>query len=117
MKIPALRVEINGELVAVAGDPDASLLTGSVGFGPAGPAERRPTELVFNVIGLALGGARPRQLSWCGDIQLKLGDSVTFQLVEAEELSPPSKALASPSPEELAAAGSAQKRKGIRREK
>lgn len=33
MKIPALRVEVNGELIAIAGAEDLSILTGQVGFG------------------------------------------------------------------------------------
>ena len=37
MKVPALRIEVNGEFVAIAGAPDLSMLSGQVAFGATGP--------------------------------------------------------------------------------
>jgi hypothetical protein len=109
MKIPALRVEVNGEVIAIAGAEGLSLLTGQVGFG-AGPNRAIDvSEVMFSVMGLAAQGPQPRQLAWGKDIQLKLGDRVTFQFVEVEQPSPPAEALRTPSSAELAAA-SAERR-------
>lgn len=117
MKVPALRVEVNGELVAIAGAEGLSLLTGQVAFG-AGPSSTIDREAVmFSVMGLALGGTQPSQLSWASDVRLKLGDKVTFQVVEVEHPSPPSKVLRTPSPTDLAAAAAAEKKQRGNRER
>ncbi|MBI5275903.1 MAG: hypothetical protein HY854_05530 [Burkholderiales bacterium] len=100
MKVPALRIEINDELVAIAGAPGLSLLSGQVGYG----ASNKPIDAssaMFLVMGLDVHGSQPRQLTWANGVQLKLGDRVTFELVEVTEPSPPSKVLATPSSAEL----------------
>lgn len=115
MKIPALRVEVNGELVAIAGAEDLSILTGQVGFGAGKGWAINVGHVVFSIMGLAVHGPQPRQLSWGGDVQLKLGDRVTFEITEVEQPSMPQAVLPTPSSAELAAASTAekkQKRKG-----
>ncbi|ALT78961.1 hypothetical protein [Paucibacter sp. KCTC 42545] len=103
MKIPALRIEVNGELIAVAGAPDLSMLSGQVAFGAPGPNRMIDAScIIFNVMGLALKGAQPRQLTWANGLDLKVGDRVTFELVEVSDPSPPGKILATPSSVELA---------------
>jgi hypothetical protein len=109
MKLPALRVELNGELVAVAGAEGLSLLSGQVGFGAGSANAIHAGAAVFSVIGLALGGEQPRQLSWANNVQLNLGDKVTFQVVEVEHPSPASQTLKVPSSEQLARAAAAEK--------
>ena len=111
MKIPALRVEVNGNLVAVAGAEGLSLLTGSVGLAPSASDAGSLSKVVFNVMGLALAGAQPRQLSWGSGTQLKLGDRVTFELVEVDQPSPPDKVMGSPSSGQLAAQAAAEKKR------
>ncbi len=104
MKIPALRVEVNGELVAIAGAEDLSLLTGQVGFGAGQNRAIDVSKVMFTIMGLAIHGPQPRQLTWGNGIQLKLGDRVTFEITEVEQPSKPNKVLRTPSSTELAAA-------------
>ena len=114
MKIPALRIEINGEVLAIAGAEGLSLLTGSVGFGSRTAAH--PVQLMFNVMGLAVEGPHPRQLSWGDGVRLKFGDKVTFELVEVDHPTPPSKVIRSPSSEELAAAADVERKRSAQRD-
>ena len=115
MKVPALRVEVNGELIAVAGAEGLSLLSGSVGFAADKSRTLATPEIMFSIMGLAVLGPQPRQLTWGNDIRLKAGDRVTFELVETEHPSPPEKTLSSPSSEELAAQAAAEKKARRRR--
>jgi hypothetical protein len=110
MKIPALRIEVNGELVAIAGAEDLSILTGQVGFSAAQNRVIDVSQIMFSVMGLAVHGPQPRQLTWGSDIQLKLGDRVTFEISEVEQPSSPQSVLLTPSSGELAAAASAEKK-------
>jgi hypothetical protein len=111
MKIVALRVEVNGKLVAIAGAEDISLLTGQVSLG-AGPNRAIDvSQVVFSVMGLAVQDPQPRQLTWANNIQLKLGDRVTFEIVEVEQPSPPDKVLRTPSSAELSSATAAAEKK------
>lgn len=111
MKVPALRIEVNGELVAVAGAPDLSILSGQVAFGATGPNRIIDTSsTVFSVMGLAINGPQPRQLTWANGLELKVGDRVTFELVEVSDPSPPEKVLATPSSAELAREAAKKKR-------
>ena len=103
MKVPALRIEVNGEFVAVAGAPDLSVLTGQVAFGATGPNRNIDTSSTrLSVMGLALNGPQARQLTWANGLELKVGDRVTFELVEVSDPSPPDNVLATPSTAELA---------------
>jgi hypothetical protein len=69
MEVPALRIEVNGELVAVAGAPDLSMLSGQVAFGATGPNRIIDTSsIVFNVMGLAINRTQPRQLTWASGL-------------------------------------------------
>ncbi|GAB3773729.1 hypothetical protein GCM10028796_46620 [Ramlibacter monticola] len=104
MTIPAIRIEVNGELVAVAGAKDASLLTASLGLGAGAEKDLAFERPVFSVMALVgVAGDAPRQLSWCDHVHLRKGDRVTFELVEVDEATPPSKALSTPSSTELQA--------------
>jgi hypothetical protein len=110
MKIPALRIEINGMEIAVAGAEKLSLLTAQVSLG-AGSADSIELEkIVFNVIGLDVAGVQPRQLTWGDGVRLKRGDKVTIEIVETGSPTPPSNVRGTPSSEELASAALAQTR-------
>lgn len=113
MKVPALRIEVNGELVAVAGAPGLSMLSGQVAFGATGRNRVIDTSgIMFNVMGLALNGPQPKQLTWPNGLELKVGDKVTFEIVEASDPTPPGKVLATPSSSELAREAAKQKKGG-----
>ena len=104
MKIAALRIEINGKQVAVAGAEGLALLTGHVGIGAGSSGKLDAGVIVFNVIGLATAANQPRQLTWADGVRLVPGDRVTFEVVETDTPTPPSNTRDSPSPEQLAAA-------------
>jgi hypothetical protein len=110
MKFPALRVEINGELLAIAGAEDLSLLTGTVGFGAGPNCTVDVSKVMLSVMGLAVQGPHPQQLTWGNGVQLKLGDRVTFEVTEVEQPSPPSKVLRTPSSADLSAVAAAEKK-------
>jgi hypothetical protein len=110
MKFPALRVEVNGKLVAIAGDDGLSILTGQVSFGAGPNRDIDVSQVMLRVIGLAAQAPQPRQLTWANDVQLKLGDRVTFEIVEVEQPSPPDQVLRSPSYTELAATTASEKK-------
>ncbi|MCX7221007.1 MAG: hypothetical protein NTY70_19375, partial [Burkholderiales bacterium] len=110
MKIPALRVEINGELIVIAGAEDLSILTGQVGFGADKDQAINVNKVMFSVMGLAVHAPQPRQLTWGNDIKLKLGDRVTFEITEIEQPSLPQAVLHTPSSSELAAAATVKKK-------
>jgi len=107
MRVPALRVEVNGELVAIAGAEDLSLLSGSVGFAADKGKTLATPEIMFSIMGLAVHGSQPRQLTWGSGLRLKSGDRVTFELVETDQPSAPDQTLATPSSNELAAQAAA----------
>ena len=52
MNIPALRVEVNGELVAIAGASGLSLLSGTIGLGSGQGQTIDASEIVFSIMGL-----------------------------------------------------------------
>jgi hypothetical protein len=110
MKIPALRIEVNGELVAIAGAEDLSILSGQVGFGAGKGQTINVGQVIFNVIGLAVHGPQPRQLTWGNDVQLKLGDRVTFEITEIEQPRPPQSVVRTPSSAELVAEATSEKK-------
>jgi hypothetical protein len=115
MKVPAIRVEVNGELVAIAGAEDLSLLSGSVGFASGKGETLAASTPVFSIMGLAVQGPQPRHLTWGNDVCLKLGDRVTFELVETENPTAPNQTLSTPSSDELAAQARADKAVRLRR--
>ena len=102
MKTPALRVEVNGELVVIAGASGLSLLTGTIGLGSGQGQKIDPSEIMFSVMGLNVHAAQPQQLTWGNGIKLRPGDRVTFEVVEEEHPSPPDNVRSSPSPGQLA---------------
>lgn len=117
MTVPALRIEVNGELIAVAGAEELSLLTGTVGFGPGKDNTLNGSEVMFSVMGLAVSCPQPQQLTWGENMKLKTGDRVTFQLVEVENPSPPDQRLRSPNSSQLADEAARGNKKSAKRSK
>jgi hypothetical protein len=115
MKVPALRIEVNGELVAIAGAENLDILSGQVGFGASPTGGIEVSRVMFGVMGLSVHGPNPRQLTWGNDIKLELGDRVTFEITEIEQPSPPEQVLRSPSSDELAAVAAAEKKQSRRK--
>lgn len=115
MKIPALRIEVNGELVAFAGAEGLDILSGQVAFGarPAGGLD--VSRVALGVMGLSVHGSSPQQLTWGNEIKLKLGDRVTFEIAEVDDPSPPDQVLGTPSEAELAAAAATQQKRPRRK--
>ena len=112
MKIPALRVEVNGELVALAGAEGLDILSGQVCFGASPTGGIEVSRVVLGVMGLAVHGPNPRQLTWGNEIKLGLGDRITFEIAEVDQPSPPEKVIGTPSSDELVAAATAEKKQG-----
>ena len=111
MTLPAVRVEINGELVAVAGADGLSLLTAGIGLGSGQDASINASDILLNVMGVDAHSPQPRQFTWAKGRKLKPGDRVTFQVVLVEEPSPPDGILKTPSPAQLAAEASRDARR------
>ncbi len=117
MTVPALRIEVNGELVAVAGAEDLSLLTGTVGFGAGNGNNLDASAIIFSVMGLEINSPQPKQMTWGKSVKLKTGDRVTFQFVDVDSPTPPDQTLRSPSSSELAAEAARGNKKAARRPK
>jgi hypothetical protein len=117
MSIPALRIEVNGELIAVAGAEDLSLLMGTVGFGADKGENLDASKIMLSVMGLAVNRPQPQRLTWGKSVKLKVGDRVAFELVEVDNPTPPDEILGSPSPAELAREANHQKKTPARRSK
>lgn len=111
MKVPALRIEVNGQLIAVAGAEGLSLLTATVGLGSGTGAAISASQTMFGVMGISLHGARPQQLNWASGVKLQPGDTISFQVVEVEQPSQPDKVISTPSAAQLAAEAKRQGRK------
>ena len=103
MKIPALRVEINGKQVTVAGAEGLALLTGAVGIGAGTSGNLDAGAIAFSVIGIDTAADQPRQLTWLDGVRLAPGDKVTFEVIETDTPTPPSNTRRSPSSEQLLA--------------
>ncbi|QOL48192.1 hypothetical protein [Massilia litorea] len=115
MKIPALRIEVNGELVALAGAEGLDILSGQVAFGASPTGGIEVSRVALGVMGLAVHGPSPRQLSWGNGIKLGLGDRVTFEIAEVEQPSPPDETLGTPTSDELAAVATAERKQARRK--
>jgi hypothetical protein len=115
MNSPALRIEVNGELVALAGAEDLDIFSGQVAFGASPTGGIAISRVALGVMGLAGHGPSPRQLSWGNGIKLGLGDRVTFEITEAEQPSPPDEILGTPTSDELAAVAAAEKKPSRRK--
>ncbi|MET0857483.1 MAG: hypothetical protein ABWY27_12085 [Telluria sp.] len=111
MKIPALRVEVNGQLVAIAGAENLDILYGQVGFEASRTGGIEVSRVTVGVIGLAVHGPNPLQLTWGNEIKLVLGDRITFEIAEVDQPSAPEKVLRTPSSDELAAVAAAEKKR------
>ena len=101
MTIPALRIKVNGQLVAIAGGENLSLLTATIGLGSGANKYIAAGSVMFGVMGLDLHSSQPKQLNWGSEIKLKVGDQVTIEIVQVEQTSPPDKVLSSPSSAQL----------------
>jgi hypothetical protein len=112
MKIPALQLEVDGELVAIAGANGLSFLTGTIGLGSGQGKTIDASQIIFGVIGVDVHSPQPQQLTWGSGVTLKLGDRVTFQVVEVEQPFPPDKVMASPSSAQLSVVASRRSRTG-----
>ena len=117
MKIPALRIEINGKQVAVAGAEGLSILSGHMGLAAGSPGSVDLESIVFSVMGLNIASNPPQQLTWLDGTLLKPGDKVTFEVVETESPTPPSNVRRTPTTEQLTAAALTEKQaaKKVRR--
>jgi hypothetical protein len=115
MKIPALRIEVNGELVALAGAEGLDILSGQVVFGASQTGGIEVSRVAFGVMGLAVHGPNPRQLTWGNEIKLRLGDRVTFEIAEVDQPTPPDEVRSTPTSGELAAAAAAEKKQKRRK--
>jgi len=108
MTVLAIEVEVNGKRIAVAGANDLALLTAGIGAG-VGPEKRTLQADIdafrLTVMGLTSGlVARTENLTWINGLPLRVGDSITFRIVNAEQPDPPPQILRTPTSEELAAA-------------
>jgi hypothetical protein len=110
MKVPALRIEVNGELIALAGAEGLDILSGQVAFGASQTGGIEVSRVALGVMGLAVHGPNPRQLTWGTGIKLGLGDRVTFEITEVEQPSPPDETLGTPTSSELAAVAAAERK-------
>lgn len=109
MKIPAIRVEINGKLIAIAGKENISFLSGHIGIGVGSMAKIDVHNIAFGVIGVETTGSQSRQLTWSDGIKIAPGDKVTFEVIETENPTPPTNAIRTPSTEELAGIANSKK--------
>jgi hypothetical protein len=115
MKIPAFRIEVNGELVAVAGADGLDILSGQVAFGASPSGGIAVSNVACLAMGLAVHGSNPRQLTWLEGIKLKLGDRITFEIAEVDQPSSPDKVTGTPSSDELAAVSASGSKQKLRR--
>jgi hypothetical protein len=111
MTIPAIRVELNGQLVTIAGAEGLAMLTTTFGLGAAKGNHIDPTKVLFNVMGLDIHGKPPRQLTWGSNLALRPGDRVTLEIVQVDQPSFPDQVLVTPSAEQLKAEASRPTRK------
>jgi hypothetical protein len=125
MKVLAIEIHLNGKLLAVAGAKNLALLSAHIGAG-VGPEKRSlHVEDAFQLTAMGLTssvpGSRMANLTWINGQVLKVGDSVTFRIVQVEQADPPAQILRTPTSEELAAAaekerlGLAARPKAVRR--
>ncbi len=103
MTVPALRIKVNGHLIATAGAENLSLLTATIGLGSGAEKYIEAGSVVFGVMGLDLHSSQPKQLNWGSEIKLREGDVVTIEIVRVEKTTPPDKVLSSPSSTQLRA--------------
>jgi len=125
MKVLAIEIHLNGKLLAVAGAKNLALLSAHIGAG-VGPEKRSlHVEDAFQLTAMGLTsfvpGSRMANLTWINGQVLKVGDSVTFRIVQVEQADPPAQILRTPTSQELAAAaekerlGLAARPKAVRR--
>jgi hypothetical protein len=116
----AIEVELNGQRLTVAGANDLSVLTAHVSaVGLLGeetvefrPTKGGPNDVKLHVSGLtSRAGSRQAHIEWIPNVALKLGDAVTFRVVEVQKAAPPVESKRTPTTAELAAAAAEEKRK------
>ena len=108
MAILAIEIEVNGERLAVAGANNLSMLAAQVLAGVG--AERRSLEVDDHFRLLVTALTSPESTlpvaspSWIKERTLRVGDTVTFRIVDVEQGDPPLEVLPVPTPDELASA-------------
>jgi hypothetical protein len=109
MTVLAIEVELNGKRLSVAGAKDLALLSAQIAAGVG--SENRTLQVDMDVFHLtAMGLTSPKSasrianLTWINGLPLKLGDSITFRIVQVEQPDPPAQVLRTPTTGELAAA-------------
>lgn len=102
----ALRVTLNGKLVCVAGADDLAVLNTIVGaVGNLGSKTKRqrdePMEIYLSVGGLtARAEGRDENLDWTERLELRTGDRIEVEVMEAREVDPPKRRKGTETPEE-----------------
>jgi len=89
----AIEVEVNGKRIALAGANDLKWLAAGMGVG--GGPEKRKLRADIDVFRLSVAGESSALaecagfLTWIDGLPLRIGDSVTFRIVQAEQPDPP----------------------------
>jgi hypothetical protein len=103
----AIEVELNGKRLVVAGAEDLALLSAQIGAGAGSTNDtiRVGTDVHLTVMGLTSpkSSSRVANLTWINGLSLKMGDSVTFRIVQVSQPDPPATVLRTPTSQELAA--------------
>jgi hypothetical protein len=108
MTVLAIEVEVNGARLLVAGAKDLALLSAqiSAGVGAENTTIGVDTDVHLTVMGLTSlqSPSRISNLTWISGLSLKLGDLITFRIVQVEQPDLPVDVFPTPTSEELAAA-------------
>jgi hypothetical protein len=85
MPMKAIRVTVNGKVILTAGADDLSVLNGIINIFPKAkkPSE---TNMYYSVSGLSESGIHK---SWVDFGAVKVGDSITFEVVETDLVNKP----------------------------
>lgn len=109
MAVLAIEIELNGKRLVVAGAKDLALLTAQIAAGVG--AEKRKLQVDtdnFHLTAMGLTSSEStspiENLTWINGLALKLGDSITFRIVEVEQPDQPPHVFRTPTSDELAAA-------------
>jgi len=97
MTVLAIDVEVNGQRIAVAGANDLKWLAATIGAG--GEPGKRNLQADIDAFHLAVWGIasgpadREAILTWISKVSLRIGDSATLRIVQAEQPDPPAQVL------------------------
>jgi hypothetical protein len=108
MTVLAIEIEVNGKRLLVAGAKDLALLSAQVAAGVASENTTVgvDTDVHLTVMGLTSpkSSSRMANLTWINGLPLKLGDSISFRIVQVHEADPPANVFRTPTSQELASA-------------